>query len=335
MKVIVASRHSQDPADMEGLAMSTAAHVPADAEASSPAIASSSPGGEYRYLTATVKIAVGLVTPLIAALAVLGAIGSFGTVRSLAVPWFGVSAWIVPVGVDIGILALLTWDLLAEYLGLSWPVLRWTAWGFIAATVYLNVAAAHGSLTGSVMHAAMPGLFVTVIDGIRHLIRQRAGLASGTRIERIPSGRWVFAPRSSFLLARRMVLWHVTSYQRGLHLEYLHLLAVSQLKETHGRWLWRWKAPLRDRLALRLRPAEAMLELTPFAQEQDETVQSGQDDRLIEAAREILNEASQDGVRLSQSALARRLRARGHRIANERLRWLAATTGLGPQGETT
>src|SRR6266851_4862392 len=121
MKVIVASRHSQDPADMEGLAMSTAAHVPADAEASSPAIASSSPGGEYPYLTATVKIAVGLVTPLIAALAVLGAIG---TVRSLAVPWFGVSAWIVPVGVDIGILALLTWDLLAEYLGLSWPVLR-------------------------------------------------------------------------------------------------------------------------------------------------------------------------------------------------------------------
>jgi hypothetical protein len=52
--------------------------------------------------------AVGVLSLLSADLAVLGGIGSFSTVRRLAVPWFGTSsAWIVPVGIDIGILALL------------------------------------------------------------------------------------------------------------------------------------------------------------------------------------------------------------------------------------
>jgi hypothetical protein len=30
------------------------------------------------------------------------------------------------------------------------------------------------------------------------------------------------------------------------------VLAISRLQETYGRWLWRWKAPLRERLALLL-----------------------------------------------------------------------------------
>jgi Protein of unknown function (DUF2637) len=100
--------------------------------------------------TATV-IAVAVVAPLVLAVGVLGGIGSFTSVRHLAQPWFGGSAWTIPIGIDTGILALLTWDLLAEYLALAWPVLRWTAWVFVAATTYLNIAAAHGSATAAVM----------------------------------------------------------------------------------------------------------------------------------------------------------------------------------------
>jgi hypothetical protein len=151
-------------------------------------------------------VAVAVVAPLVLAVGVLGGIGSFTTVRHLAEPWFGKSAWTVPVGIDLGILALLSWDLLAEYLGLGWPALRWTAWLFIAATTYLNIAAAHGSATAAIIHAAMPILFVTVTEGIRHLIQQHTGLAAGPRIERIPLSRWLLAPRTTFLLARRMVL---------------------------------------------------------------------------------------------------------------------------------
>jgi hypothetical protein len=49
---------------------------------------------------------------------------------------------------------------------------------------------------------------------------------------------------------------------------------------------------------------------------------------LIDAAREIIGQARREGVRLSQTALAGQLRAGGFTIANERLRWLAASSGL-------
>jgi uncharacterized protein DUF2637 len=283
-------------------------------------------------------VAVAVVAPLVLAVGVLGGIGSFTTVRHLAEPWFGRSAWTVPVGIDLGILALLSWDLLAEYLGLGWPVLRWTAWLFIAATTYLNIAAAHGSATAAIMHAAMPILFVTVTEGIRHLIQQHTGLAAGTRIERIPLSRWLLAPRTTFLLARRMVLWHVTSYRDGLALEYQRLLAVSHLQQDYGRWQWRWHAPLRDRLGLRLTQLDVTAEIvcstveephnSALAPDTSETLNpqpSKSTVLLIEATAAILANAERDGVDISQAALARQLRERGYRVGNDRLRWLIAS----------
>jgi hypothetical protein len=69
------------------------------------------------------RIAVAVLSLLSAGLAALGGIGSFSTVRTLAVPWFGApSAWIAPAGIDTGILVLLGWDLLAEFLGMPWPM---------------------------------------------------------------------------------------------------------------------------------------------------------------------------------------------------------------------
>jgi Protein of unknown function (DUF2637) len=269
-----------------------------------------------------VIITAALAAPLVCALAVLGGIGSFTTIRDLARPWFGDHAWIVPAGIDLGILALLAWDLLAEYLGLPWPVLRWTAWAFIAATVYLNIAAAHGSATAAVMHAAMPVLFITVTEGIRHLIRQLTGLASGTRIERVPGSRWLLAPRSTAALTRRMVLWHVTSYRDGLALEHQHLQTVCRLQQDYGRWRWRWRAPLQDRLTLRLMPADPRAGLAPPPAEPQLNDHGA---RLVEATAEILAEAERDGTALTQSALARLLRERGLRVANDRLHWLVTT----------
>jgi hypothetical protein len=48
------------------------------------------------------------------------------------------------------------------------------------------------------------------------------------------------------------------------------------------------------------------------------------DAQLIAAAASILADATRQGDRLSQAALAERLRSQGHSIANERLRWLLA-----------
>jgi hypothetical protein len=191
------------------------------------------------------------------------------------------------------------------------------------------------------MHAAMPVLFITVIEGIRHLIRQITGLVTGTRIERIPLSRWLLAPRTTFLLGRRMVLWHVTSYRDGLHLEHQRLLAISRLQQDYGRWLWRWRAPLQDRLALRLalNTATGRVENPPADKPEHSLPRpclvaptpslaaplSEDDERLVSEAAAIMRDAERQRTRLGQAALARELRKRGHQIANERLRWLTIT----------
>jgi hypothetical protein len=58
---------------------------------------------------------------------------------------------------------------------------------------------------------------------------------------------------------------------------------------------------------------------------------TGRDGELVEAARQIAASATRDGGRLSQAALAERLRGEGWAIANDRLSWLAATIGLSPR----
>jgi hypothetical protein len=51
-------------------------------------------------------------------------------------------------------------------------------------------------------------------------------------------------------------------------------------------------------------------------------------DPVIDAAARIVADARLRGIRLSQAEMARQLRAEGHRIANDRLRWLATSSGL-------
>jgi len=57
---------------------------------------------------------------------------------------------------------------------------------------------------------------------------------------------------------------------------------------------------------------------------------AGGDGSVVDVAARIVADARLQGVRLSQAGLARQLRAQGYRIANDRLRWLAAVSGLGP-----
>jgi hypothetical protein len=57
------------------------------------------------------------------------------------------------------------------------------------------------------------------------------------------------------------------------------------------------------------------------------------DSPLVDAAMRIVTQARQQGARISQADLARQLRAEGYSIANDRLRWLATVSGLGPWSE--
>ncbi|MGP4022296.1 DUF2637 domain-containing protein [Actinomadura sp. 3N407] len=190
-------------------------------------------------LTRAQKILAGVGGLLFAGLAGLGGYGSFASVRDVAEPWFGAQAWIVPAGVDLGILALVSVALLLEWLAMPMPALRWMAFAFTGATVWLNVSAAHGDPTGMVMHAAMPVLFITFIEAVRHAIRRRAGIAAGTVREGVPIARWLLAPFSTFRLWRRMVLWQITSYPQALVAEQRRRHALALLGDHYGR---RWKS---------------------------------------------------------------------------------------------
>lgn len=197
---------------------------------------------EVEPLTRAQKVLAGVGGLFFAGLAGLGGYGSFASVRLVAEPWFGDEAWIVPAGVDLGILALVSVALLLEWLAMPMPALRWMAFAFTGATVWLNVSAAHGDVTGMVMHAAMPILFITFIEAVRHAIRRRAGIAAGTVREGIPVARWLLAPFSTFRLWRRMVLWQITSYPQALTAEQRRRHALALLGDRYGR-KWKAKAP--------------------------------------------------------------------------------------------
>ena len=63
-------------------------------------------------------------------------------------------------------------------------------------------------------------------------------------------------------------------------------------------------------------------------QQDDDPDPGDRDAELVAAARRIVAGTSHAGTRLSQIALAEKLRSEGHKVANNRLRWLAAVSGL-------
>lgn len=85
-------------------------------------------------LTRAQRVLAGVGGLFFAGLAGLGGYGSFASVQDVAEPWFGDQAWIVPAGVDLGILALVSVAPLLEWLAMPMPALRWMAFAFTAAT---------------------------------------------------------------------------------------------------------------------------------------------------------------------------------------------------------
>jgi hypothetical protein len=70
-------------------------------------------------------------------------------------------------------------------------------------------------------------------------------------------------------------------------------------------------------------------------QQEDDPDPGDRDAELVAAARRIVADTRHAGTRLSQIALAEKLRSEGYKVANNRLRWLAAVSGLeaGQDGE--
>jgi hypothetical protein len=161
--------------------------------------------------------------PLLAAVAGIGFSVSFQTVAKLA-RVHGLPGWppLYPVGIDIGILALVAEArmLITMKPARSDLVPRILAWLLAGFTVWANV---HGSPAsdplGRGLHAVMPCLWIVFLE----LTRRR--LLASQRADMIPAARWLAAPLQTPWLWQRMHRDDVRSYPLALELEQARLHA--------------------------------------------------------------------------------------------------------------
>ncbi|TDD71115.1 hypothetical protein [Actinomadura rubrisoli] len=100
-------------------------------------------------------------------------------------------------------------------------------------------------------------------------------------------------------------------------------MAVSELQQEYGRWSWRWRAPLADRLALDRLPAQ-LVTLGAAGERAFGEIRDDGGDELMTVARQLQHEVEREGIQMSRDRLGRRLRERGFTIANYRLTELIA-----------
>ena len=202
-------------------------------------------------------LAVTVVIGVMAALIALGGMTlSFRAVRAEMIPAFTAQwAWLVPIVVDLAVFVFSGVDLVLARLDMTHPLARWTVYGATAGTVWLNYSAG-GDAAGRVAHVLMPSIWVVFVELMRHVVRRQTNLATGSHREPIPAVRWLLSPIPTFLLFRRMALWHVHSYTTALAMERRRLGAVATARALHGPW-WRRKVGPLMRLQIDLGEADA------------------------------------------------------------------------------
>jgi hypothetical protein len=203
-------------------------------------------------LTRTHRILICVVVTGVVVVAGIGFAGSYAAVRDLALrKGFGGFAYVFPVGVDAGIVVLLSLDLLLAWLRIPFPLLRQTAWLLTAATIAFNGAAAWPDLLGVGMHAIIPVLFVVSVEAARHAVGRIADITAERHMEGVRLARWFLAPWSTFRLWRRMKVWELRSYEEVIGLEQGRLVYRARLRARYGRG-WRREAPVEALMPLRL-----------------------------------------------------------------------------------
>lgn len=165
--------------------------------------------------------------------------------------WGWESPWMLPVGLDLSILAfsIINLVLIKADRPLAW--VKWVPRLGAVATIYLNwqSAAAGPSQFG---HAALVALWVVFSEIAAHLYAAHIdAIKVRPTMERIRFIRWIFKPVSSFRVNRLMKSWEITSYELGLEQDRQRMVYRSGLRKEHGR-LWRFKAPEDDLQPLRL-----------------------------------------------------------------------------------
>ncbi|MFD9270919.1 DUF2637 domain-containing protein [Streptomyces goshikiensis] len=148
------------------------------------------------------------------AVGLIGFYLSFGNLSTAAHQRFGfdpgADAVLFALGVDGTIMVCLIGDLMFAARGRSYWLLRPVAHVFTALTIVLN-AIAHGSvltnLDKALPHAAMPVVFVVLVEAGRHHLVTEAALEMGVGRDPIPWHRWLMHPIRTASIFRTMTTW--------------------------------------------------------------------------------------------------------------------------------
>ncbi|MEV4559067.1 DUF2637 domain-containing protein [Kitasatospora sp. NPDC049285] len=150
-------------------------------------------------------------------IALIGLGGSYLAVRDVAFQkGMGDFSKVFPIGVDVGIIILLTLDLVLAWLRIPFAPLRPTAWLFTAATIAFNASASWPDPIGVGMHAVIPVTFIVISEAGRHAVARIAKLDSNRAMEKLRTLRWFLAPRQTWTIWRDMYLWEVTRVEDAL-----------------------------------------------------------------------------------------------------------------------
>ncbi|MFD9794227.1 DUF2637 domain-containing protein [Streptomyces sp. NPDC059070] len=208
-------------------------------------------------------LVVGIVLAA-AVVSTLGLLSSYTALETKAASWGWDWPWLLPVGIDVAIPAFTGANLILIRMGMELRWIRWVPRALTAVTVYLNWQAS-STPGGRIGHAALTLLWVIFSEIASHVYGTRIGAVTGKkRMETVRRSRWLLAPIPTARLRRRMILWEITSYEEALTRLQEQTYLRAQLKEEFG-WRWRSKAPLEQRMALKLGEAPAALAdtLTP------------------------------------------------------------------------
>ncbi|MFD9692535.1 DUF2637 domain-containing protein [Kitasatospora sp. NPDC059088] len=176
-----------------------------------------------------------------AVLAGIGFSGSYNALKDLGFRHsFGDFSYAFPVGVDAGIVALYAMDLHLIRKGAPAPWLRLLAHGFTAATIYFNAASAGPLLkdpTGTLMHAAIPIMFVASVEAGRRLVVRITRIEAGHQSDGVPLHRWILAPVRTPRMYRQMRLYRIPSYARAVELAQERIVYRVMLEREYGKKL--------------------------------------------------------------------------------------------------
>lgn len=186
--------------------------------------------------------------------AILGLLGfglSFRSVASAATPYLGGWSFVLPVIIDLGIAVLTLLGLTLALAGMPSRLVSGIPTLLSAYTLYLNCAD-QKTIYGAVIHGAGPLMWILVVEIGGLTVRKLVGLENEKpRIERVRMSLWILRPFGTWRLWRQMRIQQIGTYREAIDRDAARAVVVGRMRLHHGR-MWRSKAPLAERIALRL-----------------------------------------------------------------------------------